>query len=154
MLSERPNPVIEPSSFDGNLWTGSWQPSSAGTADVLDKASGTVIGRVGIASAADVAAACATAAAAADVWAAVAPSERAAIMTRAADALEAATDEVVTWIVRETGAIRPKGEFEVHAAATELREAGRLALHEVRHVIEKTDESKASRCAFRLAWSG
>jgi benzaldehyde dehydrogenase (NAD) len=140
MLSERASLVIEPSSFDGHLWTGSWQPASGGTTAVLDKASGTVIGRVGVASAADVAAACAAAAAVADVWAAVAPAERAAIMTRAADALEAASEEIVTWVVRETGAIRPKGEFEVHAAAAELREAARLALYDVRHVVEKTDD--------------
>ncbi len=69
----------------------------------------------------EIAAAIAAAAAAAATWAAVAPDERAAILRRAADGLEAKNDELVGLIVREAGKSYANAVAEVREAADFLR---------------------------------
>jgi benzaldehyde dehydrogenase (NAD) len=135
--------VIDPSIWQGKIWSSGWRASGGGTADVLDKSSGAVLGRVGVANAADVAAACSRARAASGAWAATPAEQRAAILTRAADLLAAASAEITEWVIRETGGIRPKGEFEVQASVAELREAAELTKHEARRVIEVTPEHES-----------
>ena len=62
-----------------------------------------IVGRTRHARSDEIAAAIAAATAAAPAWAAVPPHERAAILRRAADRLEAETDDLVGLIVREAG---------------------------------------------------
>ncbi len=69
----------------------------------------------------EIAAAIAVAAAAAPTWAAVAPDERAAILRRAADGLEAKNDELVGLIVREAGKSYANAVAEVREAVDFLR---------------------------------
>ena len=64
------------------------------------------------------------ASAAAPVWAAVPPNERAAILRRAADLYEAASDELVGLIVREAGKSYANAVAEVREAADFLRYYG------------------------------
>jgi benzaldehyde dehydrogenase (NAD) len=135
--------LIDPSVWNGKLWSSGWRVPAGGAADVLDKSSGAMLGRVGVANAADVAEACARARAASIAWAATPGEERAAILNRAAELLAAASVEITGWVIRETGGIRPKGEFEVQASAGELREAAELTKHEVRRVIEVTPEHES-----------
>jgi benzaldehyde dehydrogenase (NAD) len=132
--------LLDPTVFDAKLSSDGWRTAAGGTVDVVDKASGEVLARVGLANAADVADACRRARAASPGWTATPPSERSAILLRAADLLAAAAEEVIPWDIRETGGIRPKAEFEVNIAVGELREAAALAGHETRTVIERTAE--------------
>jgi benzaldehyde dehydrogenase (NAD) len=141
MLEERLKPLLDPAAWQGKIFSGGWVTAQGGTADVTDKSTGASLGRTGLANAADIAAAAKRAKAAFPAWAGTPPAARAAILRKAADLLEAAQDEVANFDVRETGGIRPKGDFEVHVAVGELREAATLAEHaEQRRVIEKTDE--------------
>jgi benzaldehyde dehydrogenase (NAD) len=135
--------LIDPSVWNGKIWSSGWRVPAGGAADVLDKSSGATLGRVGVANAGDVADACSRAHAASRAWAATPGEERAAILARAADLLADASAEITEWVIRETGGIRPKGEFEVHASAGELREAAELTKHEVRRVIEVTPEHES-----------
>jgi benzaldehyde dehydrogenase (NAD) len=135
--------LIRPSAWEGKIYSGGWRAGTGGVADVTDKSSGEVLGHIGIASAADVAEACKRAAKAQPAWAATPPSERAAILLRAAELLLAAREEYVPWNVRECGAIPPKAGFEIDIAVGELREAAALCEREAKTVIEVTPEMES-----------
>jgi len=105
------------------------------TMAVLEKATGEPIGHVDVASVEDVGAAVEAAAAAQREWAATSYDERAAILRRAAAALERRADEVTDLIVRETGSIPGKAQYEVGGAANELYEAAGLTSRAVGEVL-------------------
>ena len=50
-------------------------------------------------------------------WAALPFEERAAVLRKAGDVLEAHADEIKGWLARESGAIQPFGDFQVHTSA-------------------------------------
>ena len=60
-------------------------------------------------------------------WAAASYSERAAVLRRAGDLWNAHAEEIKTWLTRETGAIPPMGDLQVHVSAEECYEAAALA---------------------------
>lgn len=141
MIEERIAPLLDTALWQGKIFSNGWRAAAGGTADVTDKSTGASLGRTGLANAADIADAAKRAKAALPAWSATTPSARAAILRRAADLLEAAHDEVANFDVRETGGIRPKGDFEVQVAVGELREAASLTEGaEQRRTIEKTNE--------------
>lgn len=82
--------------------------------------------RAPAATAADAAAAVDAAAAAFPGWAATGPGERRALLTKAADALDARTDAFAAAMAAETGASAIWAGFNVHLAAGMLREAAAL----------------------------
>lgn len=59
-------------------------------------------------------------------WAALIPSERAAIMRRAAQIMEARREEIVSWIIHESGGTRIKANLEWNAVHGVLLEAATL----------------------------
>jgi benzaldehyde dehydrogenase (NAD) len=138
MIEERVAHLLEPEAWQGKIYSNGWRTPAGGSAPVLDKATGASLGTTGLANKADVAAACARAKAAFPAWAALPGEERAAILLRAADLLEAASAEILTLEQRETGGIAPKAGFDVNVSIGELREAAKLVEHPTRHVIEKT----------------
>jgi benzaldehyde dehydrogenase (NAD) len=93
---------------------------------VAEPATGRRLATVGLADATDISTAARGAAAAQPEWAATPPAERAAVMRRAAQALEAAAPEVMRWLIREGGAVRGKAEYEVAATTDELWAAAGL----------------------------
>ncbi len=80
-----------------------------------------VVGAVHEASPADVQAALAAAERAAPAWAAVPPAERAAVLERAADALQAATEPLIPLLMREAGKTAANAVAEVREAVDFLR---------------------------------
>ena len=110
----------------GKVFSGGWKQAVGGEAAVVEPATGTEIGRVGIASAADVAAATATAAAAQPAWAALPHTQRSAILRKAGDIWLAHAAEIEEWSVREGGKIPPAAQFETHVATEEIFEAATL----------------------------
>ena len=141
MIEERAKLLLDPTLWHGKIFSDGWRSAAGGTADVLDKSSGEPLGVTGLANAADIASAAKRAKAAFPAWAATSPAVRSTILRKAADLLEAAHDEVADFDVRETGGIRPKGDFEVNVAVGELREAATLAENaEMRRTIEKNDD--------------
>ncbi|MFE5857210.1 aldehyde dehydrogenase family protein [Streptomyces sp. NPDC056500] len=106
---------------DRRIHSGGWRtPAQAGDIEDLEPATGRVLATVGLATAEDVDHAVTLATAAQSAWAATAPAERATVLRRAALVLEEHSAEVVEWLVREGGAIRPKAEHEVRSALDEL----------------------------------
>ena len=118
----------------GNFFTGAWQAAGS-TSAVTDKACAQVLGQIGMATPADLAAAAQSATAAQAAWADFPPDERAAIFRRAAALVEQHRDEMAGWIMRESGSTRAKADTELrstlntlHASAAMMGEPNGLML--------------------------
>jgi benzaldehyde dehydrogenase (NAD) len=112
--------------------------------DVLDKATGTVLGMAGLGSIADLDAAVAAARRAQAPWAAQPYPVRAALVRAAAEHLRDRADEFADLIVRETGSIRGKAEYEVAGAIDELYAAAALAGRPTGEILASQDPGRTS----------
>jgi benzaldehyde dehydrogenase (NAD) len=119
--------LLEVSSWSGNVFVGEWRPGGGGTSDVREPATGQVLGSIGVADLNDVSEAAARAVEAQREWAARGAFERAAVLMKAADLFHEYEDEIVEWVVRESGGTRGRGHLEAHVCAEECREAAALA---------------------------
>ncbi len=118
---------LKPGSWSGRIFDGSWLASAAGTLTVREPATGDMLAETGLAGPQEVAAAAKAAAAAQKAWAAMLPQARAAILNRAADLLEQNGQELIPWIMRESGSIEAKAGIEIEHGAQFLRHAASLA---------------------------
>jgi benzaldehyde dehydrogenase (NAD) len=142
--------------LDTTLWTGKvyiggWTDGAAGTEDVTAPADGAFVGQVGKATAVDVSRAAAAAAAAQPAWEATAPAERARILNAAADLLQANADELLPWIIRESGSIPPKAGIEIEHSAGFLRAAAEAATEPQKMAIKSVDGRDATEELIRVA---
>jgi benzaldehyde dehydrogenase (NAD) len=120
--------LLEPSTWEGRIFSGTWIEGCAEAYDALEPATGKSLGRVGAASPADVDRAVERAVAAQRAWAALPYGERAAVLRRAARLFEEHSTELEDWLIRESGAIRPFAALQVAAGgADECYEAAALA---------------------------
>jgi benzaldehyde dehydrogenase (NAD) len=119
--------IAAENAWKGKIFSGRWQAAKGGTREVIEPATGKVLTEVGFADAEDVREAAKTAAAAQIEWAATPADQRAAVMRRAAQLLEEHADALRPWIVRETGSIPPKADFELHMVSGILLEAAAIA---------------------------
>jgi acyl-CoA reductase-like NAD-dependent aldehyde dehydrogenase len=103
------------------------RPAAGGTIEVRDKASGETFAAAGLAAAADVDAAIAAAKAAQPGWAGQTYAERAGLLRGVAAALADRSAAMRELIMRETGCIGGKADYEIGAAISELTEAAALA---------------------------
>ncbi len=117
---------LDESTWRGKVYSGGWKQAAGGDAAVIEPATGAELGRTGIAAPADIAAAAATATAAQPAWAALAYTERAAILRRAGDIWRANAAEIEQWDIRESGKIPGAVQFETHVATEEIFEAATL----------------------------
>ena len=117
---------LSPAIWRARIFNGEWIASKGGALVFTEPATGEQLGRIGLANAADVLAAGVQARAAQKAWAKSDYKERAAIFRRAAIMIAQNHDEMSTWIVRETGAIRPKADLELREATSHLQEAAAM----------------------------
>ena len=122
----------------GLIFSPGWQPALGGKIAVTDKATGEVLFESGLANAADVAAAAKGARLAQVAWAATPGPLRADVIRKFASLVEANAAEITTWIVRETGSIPPKAEFEIFTTVREAVEAAALAGMPVGQILAST----------------
>ena len=127
--------VLNPSLWDGKIYTTGWTAGSAEPIEVKEPATGSVLATVGMASAADAFAAATRAAKAQKDWAATKPEDRAAILRRAGDFFVTHAAELGEWVQRETGAIGAKAALETHVAANECFDAAGLPHHPAGDVL-------------------
>ncbi|MEJ2691897.1 MAG: aldehyde dehydrogenase family protein, partial [Candidatus Thiodiazotropha sp.] len=113
MTSNNSTQLLDPSQWRGRIFTGSWTEAQGGAYQVIEPATGEVLAEAGMANAADITQAAASASAVRKGWTDMPPREKAMIFRRAADILQSHLDELAPWVVRETGAIPPKGQLEV-----------------------------------------
>lgn len=131
--------------LDRNWWEGrvfidgTWQETGGGTTEIREPATGEALGRIGVATPADVSRAAESAARAQRQWAAMLGADRAAVMRKAGLLLEEHSDEISEWILRETGSIRPKAEFEIGLSFNELMEAAALPTQSWGEILAATE---------------
>ncbi|MER5748581.1 aldehyde dehydrogenase family protein [Streptomyces sp. NPDC002088] len=113
-------PLLDPKTWQSRTLTG---PEHA----VTEPATGDTLGTVTLAGAEDVRTAAADARAAQAEWARLPHFVRAGVLRKAGDLFAAHADELREWIVRESGSIAGKADFELHVAAQECYEAAALA---------------------------
>ncbi|WP_415953229.1 benzaldehyde dehydrogenase [Streptomyces sp. KLOTTS4A1] len=106
-----------------------WQsrPLGGGEHAVTEPATGEELATVDLATAQDVATAAAAARDAQADWARTPHSVRAAVLRKAGDLFTEHAEELREWLVRESGSIPGKADFELHVAAQECYEAAALA---------------------------
>jgi benzaldehyde dehydrogenase (NAD) len=119
--------IAAENAWKGKIFTGRWQMAKGGSREVVEPATGKVLTEVGFAGAGDVREAALAAKAAQPEWAATPADQRAAVLRRAAQLLEAHAETLRPWIVRETGSIPPKADFELHMVTGILLEAAAIA---------------------------
>src|SRR3954447_16519056 len=121
--------LLEDGAWRGKVWTGTWTDGSGGTYTAVEPATGAELGEVGEATRAGVEKAGARATDVQREWAALPFEQRAAVLRRAGDLLTGNAEEITGWLARESGAIRPFGDFQVHTSAQECFEASALPSH-------------------------
>lgn len=131
--------------LDATLWSAKiysqgWVEGSGPVQQVIEPATGTVLGHVGTASRDDVFAASARAAEAQREWALTSPESRAGVLRRAGDLWETHAAEVQGWLTREAGGIAAKVALETHIAANECYEAAALATHPHGEVLTSNED--------------
>ncbi|MGH8088109.1 MAG: aldehyde dehydrogenase family protein, partial [Stenotrophomonas sp.] len=120
--------------WSGHLFTGAWQPG-ASAQDVTEPATGNTLGRIAMTDPAGIAAAAAAAAQAQQAWATAPYDTRAQVLRRAAQLAEQFNDEIVEWLVRESGSTRLKAGFEAKVNAKALHEAAALPSRSIGEVL-------------------
>lgn len=136
----------ETARWQGKLYIdGSFRDAGSGaTQPVLEKATGEELGRFAAATGADVDAAVQAARKSQADWAARSYEERAGLLRRVANRLEERADEFTDMIVRETGSIGGKAQYEVHAAGNELWEASGLPSRAVAEIVPSANVGKTN----------
>ena len=119
--------IAAENAWKGKVFSGRWMVAKGGTREVIEPATGNVLTEVGIADADDMREAAQVAKAAQVEWANTPADQRAAVLRRAAQLLEAQSDALRPWIMRETGGIAPKADKELHFATEILIEAAAIA---------------------------
>jgi benzaldehyde dehydrogenase (NAD) len=117
--------LLSPEIWTASIFDGTWR-GGGDEADVTEPATGKTIGRIGVASLADVRRAAAKAVEAQREWAATPFEERAAVLRRAGDLWQERRAEIEEWIVREAGSTYAKARVETNRAAQECYEAAAL----------------------------
>lgn len=109
----------------GVVYTGTWKPLGKAR-DAIEPANGKVLGQVGMAGPDDIRAAAMVARSAQAAWAVTAYERRAEILRNAARGAEDHRDEIIDWLVRESGSTQPKAEFELAVTIKALYEASAM----------------------------
>jgi benzaldehyde dehydrogenase (NAD) len=106
-----------------------WQsrPLSGPEYQVTEPATGDPLGTVTLAAPEDIRPAAQAAGAAQTEWARLPHFVRAGVLRRAGDLFAAHAEDLREWLVRESGSIPGKADFELHVAAQECYEAAALA---------------------------
>lgn len=128
--------LLDSVEWQGNIFKGGkWQPGRGGDYAVVEPATGAQLGRMGQATAEDVAEAGRIALDAQREWAAMPHTARAAMLRRAGDLWAQHAEEISGWNVREVGAVPGMAGFALHVAAEECYEAAGLPGRAIGEVI-------------------
>ncbi|CDR13124.1 aldehyde dehydrogenase family protein [Streptomyces iranensis] len=140
------SPIDAPYDFDQLYLAGRWRHGgSASPLTVRDPYNGQVLAQLVSAGADDVDEAFREADRAQRSWRRVLPGERARIIRRAAEILEARREETVSWLVREAGSTRLKATMEVDAVLAMLLDAATLPHRAEGRIIPGDIEGKENR---------
>jgi benzaldehyde dehydrogenase (NAD) len=128
--------------LSGRIFDGRWT-TIASVSDAIEPATGKTIGKIGLTDAAGIATAAASARKAQRNWATQSPDDRAAVFPKAIDAGRAHWDEIVEWIMRESGSVRAKAEFELTLSLKAIQLAGAMP-HEAQGLVLPSEAGRTS----------
>src|ERR1700712_4972319 len=133
--------LLERSVWEGRIYSNGWVTGSGGEYPAVEPATGKQLAQVGAATAADVHKAAESAAQAQRDWAALTYDRRAGVPRRAGDLFDEYQDEINSWLIRESGAIRPFAGFQTRGvAAEECWEAAALASHSYGELLRSNQQ--------------
>jgi benzaldehyde dehydrogenase (NAD) len=112
--------------WSGKIYSAGWVAGGAGELEITEKATGSKLGVIGHASVDDVATAAAVAKRAQAEWAKVPGPARGDVLRNFSRLVTEHAAEIAAQIVRETGSIGPKGDWEVFMSARESMEAANI----------------------------
>lgn len=135
--------------WSAKIFSNGWKKPGLGVEDVIDKATGAKLGKIGIASSDDVSAAAVSARNAQQTWAKTPGPQRGDVLREFSRLMLTHADELADQIVRETGSIRAKALWEVQMSAREILEAAALGSQPV-GVLTSTAESGRQSIARRI----
>ena len=135
--------LLNEDDWTGKIYSDGWVDAPE-TVEIIEPATGESLGVAGVANAASVAAATKSAAKAQRAWAATPLSERIAIVRRAGEILDRHRDEIVGWLVRETGSVPPKADVEVTASIGQFEMAASITEDQLEQVLESAVPGRAS----------
>jgi benzaldehyde dehydrogenase (NAD) len=118
--------LLDSSRWAGQIYSSGWREAGGGVRTVVEPATGNALGTTAVGNATDIERAAAAARQAQPACAAAPFQERAAVLRRAGELIEANAEEIHWWIIRETGSVLPKAELETHLGAQECFEAASL----------------------------
>ena len=128
--------LLDSVDWQGRIFMGGdWVPGTGGDYAVIEPATGKELGRMGRATAADVATAGRTAMEAQREWAALPHPARAAVLRKAGDLWQQHAEEISDWNVREVGAVPGMAGFALHVAAEECWNAAGLPSHPIGEML-------------------
>jgi benzaldehyde dehydrogenase (NAD) len=108
------NTLLTPTDvWSAKIYSNGWKKPGLGTEDVIEKATGAKLGTIGIASPEDLSPAATTARDAQKKWAKVAGPKRGDVLREFSRLLLVHSEEIANQLIRETGAIRAKAQWEV-----------------------------------------
>ncbi|MGC5799664.1 benzaldehyde dehydrogenase [Sphingomonas sp. NFX23] len=134
--------MIGDAQLAGAIFDGTWQTTAA-SADVVEPATGAVLGKIAIATPTEIATAAKAARAAQRDWAAATPDARAAVFTKTVQVANESWDEIVEWIMREGGSVRAKAEFELSITIKSLQLAGAMP-HQAQGLVLPSERDRIS----------
>ncbi|NKJ42356.1 benzaldehyde dehydrogenase [Novosphingobium sp. SG720] len=134
--------LLDDGHLDGRLFDGAWV-QAADSYDVIEPATGAVLGRAGSADAETVVRTAAAARAAQAGWAAAAPDVRASVFPKAAALARAHWESIVSWIMRESGSVRAKAEFELSITVKAIELAGAMP-HQAQGLVLPSEAGRLS----------
>lgn len=135
---------VDADAWRDRIFSCGWQ-AGVSVADVIEPATGKSISRIGLADASLVARAAAQAREAQEIWAERPFAEKAQVLRRAAQLLEENLEECARWIVRETGSILPKAQFELGICVQCLHEAAAMP-SQARGLVLPSSGARLSLC--------
>jgi benzaldehyde dehydrogenase (NAD) len=128
--------LLDTVDWQGCIFTAAgWVAGRGGDHAVVEPATGTELGRSGLATPEDVAEAATAAVRAQQEWAALPHTARAAVLRRAGDLWSTHAEEISGWNVREVGAVPGMAGFALHVAAEECYEAASLPSRAIGELI-------------------
>ncbi|MBB4658130.1 aldehyde dehydrogenase family protein [Parvularcula dongshanensis] len=129
------------------LWiAGKWRQGSGEPTDNKNPWTGETLFSYGTATRDDVDEALRASKAAQAEWAALPPAARAASMAKMVEIIESRSDELMDWIVRESGGTKVKAALEVKLITGVFREAAILPYMVEGRILPEDIEGKESRC--------
>lgn len=133
---------LSASALAGQYFTGAWVDGER-RVDAVEPGSGKVLGQVAMVSPAVLSESCATARKAQHEWACATPDARAEVFLKALEIGRAHGEEILDWIVRESGSVRAKAGFELKVTLKAIQLAAAMP-HQAQGLILPSEPGRTS----------